>query len=729
MKNQRTEMLQGAVAVLTLALCPVCAEAQMGWIPKTGGTYSYADAANWQDGIINGVFGTNLTSKATQTITFPEDMDFPSSAFDLQYSEELTLGLRGDGTNVTLRLQDGLDLTPKTSKGKVTFGTTAAGNELYLDAGQKEHLFSIGVGTRIENGILGGGTIRKEGSATMSLGPGADCADIAFESMEGTLNFDSTTAGATGQTRASAVTLSRGALNVAGNKSAATEDVITGALAFAPLGVGMAGATVTVNPNSAQSTVLRAGRFVREPGGYGTLRGTSLGATPGPGVATILFDETPDLVGGGEAAGSSRQSILPGFVGSLTTSGGVNASYDWTLVTYDPVTGVRPLDLATEYCTNLVVGSVGTENLYMDCGTTLELSADTTINALLMQGADSPTNDTTITGSGELTVTSGMVLMGYHRSKTPIISVPLNFGSRQGVILYAQGKRSSITAPIRGTGGVVFGQIEKTGSGNLSVSATCEYSGDTYVCGYVSLGDNSLPYGDRPGDVYVYSKLMINSATINGLYGNAELNKPNSGSGTIAIGDNDSDGDFEGNITNFGTLNLRKIGAGHLRLAGRCSNYGTTRVEGGTLQFDGTSVKSAFIVHSGAILGGCGTISNATETAVSLEAGAVLAPGGNDGTGTLSVVGGISFAGDADLQVLAGEEGVSGIAAEGPVSGTGVVTVSVDGTGIGRWKILEAASIEPAFVSATSGVVLALEGNGTELWAERVNPATVILLH
>ena len=52
MKNQRTEMLQGAVAVLTLAFCPVCAEAQMGWIPRTDGTYSYADAANWQDGII-----------------------------------------------------------------------------------------------------------------------------------------------------------------------------------------------------------------------------------------------------------------------------------------------------------------------------------------------------------------------------------------------------------------------------------------------------------------------------------------------------------------------------------------------------------------------------------------------------------------------------------------------------------------------------------------------------
>ena len=28
----------------------------MGWIPRMGGTYSYFDAANWQDGIINGVF-------------------------------------------------------------------------------------------------------------------------------------------------------------------------------------------------------------------------------------------------------------------------------------------------------------------------------------------------------------------------------------------------------------------------------------------------------------------------------------------------------------------------------------------------------------------------------------------------------------------------------------------------------------------------------------------------
>ena len=43
-------------------------EVNLGWLNTASGTYTYTDTANWNNGEINGVFGTNLTSKSTQTI-------------------------------------------------------------------------------------------------------------------------------------------------------------------------------------------------------------------------------------------------------------------------------------------------------------------------------------------------------------------------------------------------------------------------------------------------------------------------------------------------------------------------------------------------------------------------------------------------------------------------------------------------------------------------------------
>lgn len=41
-------------------------EVKFGWLNTAGGTYTYTDPANWNNGEINGVFGTNLTSKSTR---------------------------------------------------------------------------------------------------------------------------------------------------------------------------------------------------------------------------------------------------------------------------------------------------------------------------------------------------------------------------------------------------------------------------------------------------------------------------------------------------------------------------------------------------------------------------------------------------------------------------------------------------------------------------------------
>ena len=61
------------LACYSLVVAPLFAEITTGWIQTGAGPYDYNDTENWANGVINGVFSSNLTLTAAQTITYSDD--------------------------------------------------------------------------------------------------------------------------------------------------------------------------------------------------------------------------------------------------------------------------------------------------------------------------------------------------------------------------------------------------------------------------------------------------------------------------------------------------------------------------------------------------------------------------------------------------------------------------------------------------------------------------------
>ncbi len=121
------------------------------------------------------------------------------------------------------------------------------------------------------------------------------------------------------------------------------------------------------------------------------------------------------------------------------------------------------------------------------------------------------------------------------------------------------------------------------------------------------------------------------------------------GGNTLTVGDDTSTA-FAGVIGGAG--NLLKTGSGALALDGTNVYTGATGVQAGTLLVNGTHAAAGpYTVRSGAVLGGRGTLGSA----VNVEAGGALAPGGTNATAVLTVDQTVSLAPDATLHVnLAG---------------------------------------------------------------------------
>ena len=182
--------------------------------------------------------------------------------------------------------------------------------------------------------------------------------------------------------------------------------------------------------------------------------------------------------------------------------------------------------------------------------------------------------------------------------------------------------------------------------------------------------DSFLPSGNRKGDTIVDGNLRIGNApafTMNGLRGRGTITLNNSYTSSLVVGDNDSDGDFEGNINRTsGTLSFRKIGQGTQRIGGSVTMNGPLAVENGTLLLDGDVSAASLSVDAGAAFGGGGTIA----------------------------AGGISFTEGAKFVVLGSDDVVSCMKASGSVTGDSVTVDANEGIGL-----------------------LELRNNDTELWA------------
>ncbi len=721
--------LAGALALPTASLF---AQATNGWLQTTYGPWDYNQATNWAGGVINGRWDESLTLTQAQNVTFAGDQTLSYPLY-FGYAGSYDLRLQGSGGDRTLTL--GGDITHATALNKTVNIGNDPGAGLPINLGGVPRVFNVLSGhvlklySAISNGSLklsGGGIITLNSDNAAAAGV-AILTDLAT-----TLEFLSS---GTGATRASAVTLQSSFLKVTGNSAAHSSETISGDLtaAAASAAGGYSASIITLAPNSGRNARLMADRLVRSGDGTLLFRGTNLGtytiASQTANSANIQFATTPTLTGGGGAADTATISILPGAIGGTSTSDGGS-----TFVTYTTENGLRPLNTATEFATNITDGTVTADNVRLSGTNVLvTINSATTINSLIVNPA--ATVATSVDGAGTLTVTSGQLLLNpANMNMTTTINAPLNFGNARGVIGSSYNRLVEIKGAISGSGGLTFYQVPSAApstqfSARFNTGST--YTGDTIVLGRLEVGSTFLPYGSRTGDVYVHGYMRLNQSsyngTINGLFGNGLVQYGNSGASSLTIGDNDATSTFSGTLSGNASLSLTKIGSGTVTLSGSCTHTAATSVNGGTLIVDGGFL-SAITVKTNAMLRGKGTIDKA-GTAITVNNGGTLAPGDADGAGTLRILqGDVAFASGALLTVKAGSAGACLLEVAGSVTGTATNAVTVQGAAsdTGSWMVMKAAAITPVFTSATAGVIVTKENGATELWVRRLPKGTLI---
>lgn len=687
--------------ILTLGaiMAPACLCA--GWLPTGGGDFYYTNTVNWTDGVIDNVYNAEFTSKVTQNLLFDAPFTF-TNGLSFTHPGEITTVLRGQGDNVTVRLLGDIEVNKSAngSKGSLTFGSNTDGQHLDIDlGGAKRTIHNTNLDVYLRNTFFNGDLRIQNGNWAYMSGAGGIPAGTLEIAPASTAVLDSGVRNDAGATRAASVRLTRSTLLARGNPGADSTETIAGPIIVDGSEGGCS--FISLNGGNGHTELLTATALQREPWVPVSISGATLGAADGSGaVARFKLGTAPVLVGGGGAAGSTEISIVPGVIGSKAYCGGGNGDYTLTFLTYDPQTGFRPLDLETEFVQEdaFPIGQTTAANVRVAYGATVDVSAETTINALLIQGRDAKGTNTYVNGTGPLHVTSGQVIIGYHRNSSPNVNVPIDFGSAMGFIEYPQGKNSYMNGAISGTGGVVFYQasVATTGGGlTLGGGSSHTWTNDTYILSQLAADANALPGRDRLGDLYVYGMLEVDEGTYNGLNGCGIVRRRSSGGGTISFGDNNANGDFTGRFEeNKSKFTIRKIGAGTQRLA--CSSMvGINGLQAnvGTLILDGTLSESSVTVEADATFGGNGTIA----------------------------AGGITFAEGAKFAVFGSNGVVSCMKASGSVTG-GSVTINASVTGK-KWRtaqrILTSGTSmgEMTFVKGEGIGLLELRNNGTELWA------------
>lgn len=673
---------------------------QTGWCNSTWAStlataHDFFDANNWYSGVITGEFGLGLgLSKVTEYIKFGEDWRGPLL---FSHKNEATLWLVGDGTrDATWYLPGDMTLAPSAYKGSVNFGDAAEGRRFVLNLGGKRRILSLSGPTYYLNSPIVDGVLEINSTASLVSFRGPTGRVEGDAVLSGSLfSFYNNTAVVGGTVRMSNLDFAASNLEVSDDKynnKIASEDIISGVLRVA----GTSGEMQKISIyGSSVNRILRVGKLEVAPGGFVEFRGTSLGVNqPGEIGANLFFDAAPTMIGG----------VIPQAVAYDT----VGSSFDTnpSLATYDAERGVRALDLETEFVQDAALVTRGDENLLVPHGTTMAISGDVTVNAVILRGGEGRVETVLSTGEngGTLHVTSGQVVIGYPRFATPSVSVPIDFGSARGCISFAQGKSSNWYAPISGTDGVVWAVLSDNLSGaGLTVWSDCDYTGDTWVNGplYIGQGKKVFPNGARKGDVHVRGTVSfwgessgrLVSQSINGLYGNGTV-KCNKYRVSLTLGDNDANGDFEGTLSGF--QDVVKIGAGVQRFGGAVvMNEQPLSVRAGRLVLDGVvSGGSQVSVASGAELGGSGTVEMP-----------------------------VAFADGAKFVAGVADEGLKGPLTIASLSSEGTIEVSAESDAWhGTWTVLKVSEGTLEGVAFRRGAhigTLSLSEDGTELRASR----------
>ncbi len=443
-----------------------------------------------------------------------------------------------------------------------TFAPTLSDNGAYVSnlavSGSTWNL--IGVNT------YSGSTNVSNATLILSKATGTLASTAFTLGIGGTLVIDNTGTGNNNNNRiADNATM---ALN-GGNLVYKGSDVTNSTETVGTLNLSSSSSTVTITAGSNNTATLTAASLNRTAGqSTALINGVNLGqdANSTANIGRMFVTTTPLLVGttaaldAGLNAAAQNTQIVPFLVGEASTaSGGLGTAAGTanTFLTYNPTTGLRPLNPIDEFTNNAIIPG---NNTRVTSATTAANTAS--INSLVIAGGDLAINDTVT-----LTDASGALLITTSNAIKPTNSSGVfNFGGAEGIVTVNSGVTGTIGVGVMGSGG-----LTKNGAGTLVLTGLNAYAGATNInAGTLQIGNGGTTGTLASGVVTDNSTLIINrSDTLNianTFSGSGSLVL--TGSGTVIL-TNGNSSSFSGTTTiNAGTL---QVGSG-----------GTTGVLGAT---------------------------------------------------------------------------------------------------------------------------------------------------
>lgn len=357
---------------------------------------------------------------------------------------------------------------------------------------------------------------------------------------------------------------------------------------------------VTLNPVAGGQMEVSTGSLVRSNKGTLLFRAAGLGQAAGADTARFLLTTVPtgtSFIGGGGLPGSTKISIIPWAIGNGTSVTGSGESF----VTYDAVTGIRPL-ASGEYATSITEGVISNENVLLSGATSIAYRAG--VNALRMD-----TGSTLTLQNGRLfEITSGAFLDNSAAGVT-IDGGTLEFGTSEAIFNLAGASpatpiTTTITSGMRNTG--ANAGLTLTASNNdseLVLAGASAITGEISINRGIlrldsdqalnSFSRNNLRFAAQGNtatarlrlnetDVFMGTILAQNFGFVsNGGTANATF-------GVTQTSDVDSNIVLQDTITaSTGKLNLVKSGASRLGFVQDSTFTGTATVQAGLLRISG----------------------------------------------------------------------------------------------------------------------------------------------
>jgi autotransporter-associated beta strand protein len=508
------------------------------------------------------------------------------------------------------------------------------------------------------------------GEAVTTLGGNGALASTNLMLRGGTLIFNNVGANNNSGNRladTSSLTFQGGNFVYRGSELASSSETVGSLVA------GAGRSVMTMTFGGSQTATLTAGALTRPAnGGVMLINGINLGmdGSSSASVSRVFVTSVPTVVGTTDAlatginAAAKNTKIVPFLLGAVDAStGGIGTATTTanTFMTYDPATGLRPLNLADEFTNNAFTTG---HNVYITSPTSVGGSA--TINSLILSGSGA-----TIGTGNTLTVESGAVLFSSGSGLTLGGGI-LNFGDREGIITIHSTSNTMLTTQITGTAGVSFygtgvmvtnQQHTFTGNTGLyvgtvipqvsSISSAGGVVSGPFGTGTILMGGSSIR-ASTSADVILHNDVRL-VADMTVLNATSAKNLTFAGDVVLEDGVRIVTNQTTANTFFTGAISSQAVGngfsvagngAGQVVLSGDNTYTGPTALTGNTtlLIHGNQSAATGAVTVTAGVLGGTGTLGGATT----IRNGGTLSPGD---LATATSIGRLTLAQGLTLQV------------------------------------------------------------------------------